>query len=618
MAINPNIKKKADDIRNKIYGKEVRESLASGLEEMSSDVVETVGRQDDLESQWQNVVDETTGKDVISAPEIIAARNGEANLKTRIDKGYQEFTEQLTQNMTKVGELFAKSTVINPNITPTGKAYLTIVDDDGSIEVLTKLKPISEELNVPFVVAYPVTIGDLTNRLTQADLLSLQNDLGWEIASHGHTHIPLRNLPLEQIEHELSESKKTLTSWGLNVTNFVAPYGSNDDYRVRQISAKYYNCSARVGGGVNYLPLENQYLKRVALGSYMASGQDTLTYFKNILDNALRMNGWVILMTHVWNDLHDVSMTEMLREVIIYAKSLGIEIVTMQQGFEQKGNILEVEGVTAINNSGEISGVGSATTVRGEVTALTPPSYFYKKYRGKMVYSYFDFPDNQDFPETNIGTLITYAIGGSDDVWQIWYPYKKDYSYKRKSSDPLGTTWTEFSKEQLVVYTSQNAFTSTTPITEYELGKILITKLNAGGFPTTAGTLITNTTSKENGYYYQTFRSYNTGRVYERYVLLNGEWTPFVEQAFSKSMVVSDIQFGTINAHSEKVITVETTPLNPLNLDKNILVNHKGQLPVGLSYSAWTYTVNAIRIKVFNFTSEPIVCNNPDWVISTI
>ena len=40
MAVDPNIKKKADDIRNKIYGKEVRESLASGLEEISSDVVE--------------------------------------------------------------------------------------------------------------------------------------------------------------------------------------------------------------------------------------------------------------------------------------------------------------------------------------------------------------------------------------------------------------------------------------------------------------------------------------------------------------------------------------------------------------------------------------------------
>ena len=102
MAIDPNIKKKADDIRNKIYGKEVRESLASGLEKMSSDVVENEGRQsvvesrqDSVEFQWQAVSDEMTDKDVISAPEIIAARDGEANLKARLDKEYQEVTAQL-------------------------------------------------------------------------------------------------------------------------------------------------------------------------------------------------------------------------------------------------------------------------------------------------------------------------------------------------------------------------------------------------------------------------------------------------------------------------------------------------------------------------------------------
>lgn len=104
MAVDPNIKKKADDIRNKVYGKEVRESLASGLEEMSSDVVENEGRQsvvegrqDSVESQWQAVSDEMTDKDVISAPEIIAARDGEPNLKAKIDKNYNEVTAQLAQ-----------------------------------------------------------------------------------------------------------------------------------------------------------------------------------------------------------------------------------------------------------------------------------------------------------------------------------------------------------------------------------------------------------------------------------------------------------------------------------------------------------------------------------------
>lgn len=95
MAVDPKIKQKAEDIRKKIFGSEVRESLASGIEAISEDVEATIGRQGYVEEQFQDVLDETTGKDVISAPELIAARNGEANLKTRLDKEKQEVTAQL-------------------------------------------------------------------------------------------------------------------------------------------------------------------------------------------------------------------------------------------------------------------------------------------------------------------------------------------------------------------------------------------------------------------------------------------------------------------------------------------------------------------------------------------
>ena len=97
MAINPKIKQKAEDIRKKIFGSEVRESLASGIEAISEDVEATIGRQDYVEEQFQDVLDETTGKDVISAPELIAARNGKSNLKTRLDDEHAQVTAQLQQ-----------------------------------------------------------------------------------------------------------------------------------------------------------------------------------------------------------------------------------------------------------------------------------------------------------------------------------------------------------------------------------------------------------------------------------------------------------------------------------------------------------------------------------------
>ena len=54
-----------------------------------------------LQPQFQSVLDETTGKDVISGPEVILARNGKSNLKTRLDEDHAQVTTQLAQKATK-------------------------------------------------------------------------------------------------------------------------------------------------------------------------------------------------------------------------------------------------------------------------------------------------------------------------------------------------------------------------------------------------------------------------------------------------------------------------------------------------------------------------------------
>jgi glycerophosphoryl diester phosphodiesterase len=113
MAIPETIKKLANDIRTKIYGREVRESLAKGIEEAGNIADETQTRQDVLERQFQTVLDETTGKDVISAPEILAARvsaegTNHNNLKERLDKEYNKVTSQLAQNEQDIRNIYNK------------------------------------------------------------------------------------------------------------------------------------------------------------------------------------------------------------------------------------------------------------------------------------------------------------------------------------------------------------------------------------------------------------------------------------------------------------------------------------------------------------------------------
>lgn len=55
----------------------------------------------ELENRYQTMIDSTTGKDVISAPEIIAARKDKPNLNARLDTFEQSTTAQFQQNKTE-------------------------------------------------------------------------------------------------------------------------------------------------------------------------------------------------------------------------------------------------------------------------------------------------------------------------------------------------------------------------------------------------------------------------------------------------------------------------------------------------------------------------------------
>lgn len=89
------VRKHADYVRGKTYGQDVRESLARGIEytslvateavEISNDAKE---RQDTVESHFNSLEQEMTNKDVISAPEIIAARDGRETLNERLSEDF--------------------------------------------------------------------------------------------------------------------------------------------------------------------------------------------------------------------------------------------------------------------------------------------------------------------------------------------------------------------------------------------------------------------------------------------------------------------------------------------------------------------------------------------------
>ena len=87
------IRKHANYVRTKTYGQEVREAQARNAEVaglIANEALDisnaTNGRQNSLESQFTNIQQEITGKDIVSSPEIIAARGSESTLGARLDR----------------------------------------------------------------------------------------------------------------------------------------------------------------------------------------------------------------------------------------------------------------------------------------------------------------------------------------------------------------------------------------------------------------------------------------------------------------------------------------------------------------------------------------------------
>ena len=599
-------------------------NVANGIDAKATNALSLSESADTLSKSVQEQFNQVIidGDSSVEAAQARVDASGQTNptLKARLDKEHNEVTTQLAQNVQESGS--ARSSTIKIAPSQTKKVYLTLTDDDVKKEVWTKLKPVAEEFDVPITLAVPVRneLSTPDKELTKAQILELQNDLGWEMASHSWTHSPqMRTFTDEQLDYELGASKRELESWGLKIKNFIAPFGVNDTANVRRIASKYYNCTPQAGGIYNLKPVKNHNLQRLPFGSF--TDKTDFNYFKNQIDNTILNGGWLILMMHCAEPTHDASQTEVLRQIIQYAQSQNVEIVNLQEGFEHFGNMIEVEGVTSLDNRGYLYGKQGHTHFdeASEVTLLTTPQWFRDNYRGSRVASYFRSAQNQSFPESKTGTLITFAYGGADDVQQEWRPNNSNKVFKRYSIN--ATVWSTWVDSSLSMLSSANAYTNASAIASFPANKITYTKISSAsnsGFPTSAGTVITNTLIMENGYYKQEFHSYNDGRVFERFVNHSGLWTAWREKALKRVSSGEPLNFGTIAAHTTKEVTVNSSTLKPYNPASNIIINPIGAFPAGLMCMGFVASSDLVTVRVANVTGAEIVAGNLTFTITHI
>lgn len=314
------------------------------------------------------------------------------------------------------------------------KTLVTFVSDDGQDTDYTILKPIFEAEGVPCCMA--VTTG-FTGKpyfdkpIPDAHGLELQA-MGWEICGHTHNHPALASgLTEEEVEYQFTENNRILRERGYKVNNLMYPHGSNNRM-VRRIARKYYRSACTYGsyGTIDTPPFNMFNINRVGLGAWFDAGVDNPTkypagtrntfntYYKPRVDEAIEKGGWLIFGLHSNAPEFDATQQEYLRQTIQYVKSQGVPIVTMNEGLDLIGNVIDVDGYNEDDTEEKYFRVGSNGIVstnsavdaidvvlpNNAVDSNSPLSSFEM---GKITYCF-----------TNSGMLIT-DYKYNDWAWQM-------------------------------------------------------------------------------------------------------------------------------------------------------------------------------------------------------
>lgn len=490
--------------------------------------------------------------------------------------------QQLAQN---VGKLDLTDWELQNKIRKS-QPIVTFVDDDGRAEVMTKLKPIIDEQNIPITVAIVSNWVGAQYYMTSAQIHLLQ-DAGWEIASHTVTHQSLTTLTDAQKDDEMKQSKETLVGLGFDVNNIMYPFGARDA-AVVEAARKYYR-SARTtyGAAVNTCPIETFDVRSVALGAFFEASvsnpspytSDSLEFYKYMVDKAVAENGWLVFTTHCATETFDSVQQGYLRDLIIYIKSLNVDIVTYNEGLNRMGNLIDtgrylktdltsphfVLGANGIWSNHAIPVIPIATLALNAVTNDTPITFFQS---GKFSTVSIQNAYATGLPENKGGFLITNRINTTMDFnYQEYHIANTGAIYKRY---PLtDTTWSAWVKvitqKEMDAYglnaismLAANTVTNDTAITFFQSGRISTVSISnefATGLPENkGGFLITNRINTTMDFNYQEYHTANSNAIYTRYPSTDTTWSPWVKMISQKEIDAFPYQTKATNAYTQATL----------------------------------------------------------------
>lgn len=401
-------------------------------------VSEIAAKEGDFETKLNQILANNS-----SLSEVIDARGTFSVLDDRLDNTDAQLAEKAQQSD------LLNAIKLNRDI-PNIKPLVTFVCDDGDLNDTNILKPISINKGIPFVSAvYP-------GCPNTANLKSL-SDLGWEIIGHHQNSLETYPQTETDIRNAFLDTINYITGLGIEVKNHAYASGYSNPL-IRRIASDYFDCVCATGAGnINTSPLRQFNLDRVPLGAFYNTGQGTDTYYKSMVDQAKANNGWLIFMIHAGNSQFDATQQTYLNNTIDYIKSLGIDIVTIEDGIEIIGNKKIIGDYSDVNTSDNYYVEGVNGIVLNKVAGVplknntivenlnthsnsSVPSDFVAN---KITFTPIDVSNSTGFPNSQAGSLETYRIYSIDDkyTYQKYRKYNSEGFYTRSWKNGAWTSW---------------------------------------------------------------------------------------------------------------------------------------------------------------------------------
>lgn len=338
------------------------------------------------------------------------------------------------------------------------KPIVTFIDDDGRSEIYDNLLPFLKNKNVKYGAAIITAAIGTDGYMDIAELKECHNSGFVETLSHCYDrYTSLTELSESEIEYQLSKSQEWLKENGFDYNAFVYPQNSTNKL-VRTTAMKYYDyCFTGISFNEQKY-LDHSLINRIAFGSYESynpsidgvDNVDTIEYYKKCVDRAVSNNEWLIFNSHIGVETSYTTskQIEMLGDLIDYIESLGISIVSPNEGFSLRRNIVNVGDISGtylfIGNDDYDTNISlhKKENLNGR-TANTPISE-YKKGRTTICKVDYGSGSNAGFPST-AGFIETYRDSAYDGwSYQKWISYRTCKTYMRFWDEDDTKQWLEW------------------------------------------------------------------------------------------------------------------------------------------------------------------------------